>query len=151
MSPTFTYDDVAFRTALPYFADVVKYPPLTMEQNFVNGTNFVSNYNYGWLCGSDRQFALYLITAHIATLNDIIMENDGGTAGVVRSARIDKISVVLVPPPSKNQFCWWLNQTPWGQQLATLLAVKSAGGWQVGGIPERAAFRRAGGGFGGFR
>lgn len=145
------YDDTAFRLQYPFFANVTTYPEITLQTNFTNGTSYISDYNAGILQGQSRQTALYLMTAHITALNDIIVANNGAAPGYVTNAKIDKISVTLEPPPAKNQFQWWLNLTPWGQQLLALLQVQSAGGWAVGGNPERLGMRRVGGGFGGLR
>lgn len=148
MSAILTYNDTQFRQTLPYFADINAYPVTVLQQFFTNATSYVSPFNYGWLCGADRQLALYLMTGHLAALGDQIRANDGSSNGVIIGARIDKIDVKLQPPPAKNQLKWWLNQTTWGQQLLALLSAKSAGGWNVGGLPERQAFRRVNGGFG---
>lgn len=146
-----TYNDTDFRTQIPFFANTTTYPQALMNQFFINGSGYISTYNYGFLNGARRQQGLYLMTAHLAALNDMIIANNGAAPGVVINAEIDKVKVGLQPPPNKNQWQWWLNQTPWGQQLQALLAVASAGGWYVGGMPERLGFRRVGGGFGGFR
>lgn len=86
---------------------------------------------------------LQLMTAHLATLNIMIM--GGNLPGIITAATIDKVSVTLQPPPEKNQFQWWLNQTPYGQQLAALTQIATIGGFFVGGLPETSAFRKVGG------
>ena len=143
-----SYDDAAFRATLTYFADTIKYPPALMQQFFTNGTSYISNYNRGALAGQSRELALYLMTGHLAALNDAINENEGSVPGFVKDATIDKVKVGLQPPPAKNQFQYWLGLTPWGQQLLPLLTIASAGGFFVGGRPEGLAFRRAFGSFG---
>jgi hypothetical protein len=55
----------------------------------------------------------------------------------------------MQPPPETNQWQWWLSLSPWGQQLLALLLVKSAGGFYIGGFPERQGFRKAYGLFNG--
>lgn len=139
------YTDVDFRVAFPFFANMTTYPQASLQNWFTQGTSYVSAYNRGILRNVNRQLALYQMTAHLAALNDIIVAEAGAAPGLVVSAKIDKIAVTLKPPPSKTQFQWWLNLTPWGQMLLTLLSVRSAGGWNVGGTPELAAFRRVGG------
>lgn len=143
-----TYDDATFRATLVYFANTVTYPAALMQQFFTNGTSYISNYNRGALNGENRQLALYLMTGHLAALNDMVNANDGSVPGYVKDASVDKVKVSLQPPPAKNQFQFWLGLTPWGQQLLPLLCIASAGGFYVGGRPEGLAFRRTYGGFG---
>lgn len=150
MSGTYIlYDDATFRATLPFFSNTAVYPEAALQQWFTNGISYISNYNAGALSGLDRQLACYLMTAHLAALNDQIVANGGSVPGFVVDATIDKVKVQIQPPPARNQFQYWLGLTPWGQQLLPLLAIKSAGGFFIGGSPERAAFRRVLGGFGG--
>lgn len=145
---TLVYDDANFRATLNYFADPTVYPEAALSQWFTNGTSYISAYNAGTLQGQNRQLALYLMTAHLAALNDLIVADKGSVPGLITDAMVDKVKVTIQPPPSKNQFQYWLGLTPWGQQLLPLLAIASAGGFYVGGRPEGLAFRRVAGGFG---
>lgn len=89
---------------------------------------------------------LYLMVAHLLQL---AANGAAGTpGGQITSASIDKVSVtVAAAPGATNSYIYWLNSTPYGQQLAALLARCSVGGAHVGGLPERAAFRSVGGVF----
>lgn len=94
-------------------------------------------------CG---QTGWQLMTAHLLQIR--ANATDGTGTGVVTSASIDKVSVSLQAPPfGSSSYKFWLAGTPYGQQLAALLARCSAGGVYVGGRPERAAFRSVGGTF----
>jgi hypothetical protein len=146
---TLVYNDADFRLAFPFFANATTFPEALLSMNFTNGTNYISDYNAGFLANGNRQYALYLMTAHLTQLGVLIAANNGAAPMIETQATVDKISVTVQPPPQKNQWQYWLNLTPWGAQLLALLQVASAGGWYVGGLPERAAFRRVGGGFGG--
>lgn len=149
MSATYlTYDDAQFRATIPFFANATTYPQALMQQFFTNGIAYISNYNAGILQGDRRQLALYLMTGHLAALNDLIIANDGSVPGLVTNAKVDKVQVQITPPPAKDQWEYWLNLTPWGQQLLALLQVASAGGFFIGGRPEGLGFRRVFGGFG---
>lgn len=140
-----TLDIAKFRTLFPAYANVTTYPDATVTMNWETSTLYVSAEDYGYLQGESRARALYLLTAHLFRLSDII--SSGQTPGLLSAASIDKISVTLTPPPLKSQFHWWLSLTPYGQQLLALLRVHAMGGFFVGGSAERAAFRKPGGGF----
>lgn len=136
----FTFDAAKFKAAFPAFAAVDNN---TLQGYWDSATCYVSPANYGWLSGDCRLRALNLMTAHLAKLAEIIAT--GQLPGLEQSATIDKISVTMTPPPLKNQFHWWLSLTPYGQQLLALLMARSAGGFYIGGLPERSAFRKVGG------
>lgn len=89
--------------------------------------------------------AIYLMVAHLLQLAANIAA--GTPSGQITSASIDKVSVTVAQAPGTDSYRYWLNGTPYGQQLAALLARCSAGGLYVGGLPERAAFRSVGGVF----
>lgn len=143
MSAVITFSVAEFRSLYPAFPDNEQYSDQALESYFATATCYISPVNYGWLAGDCRKNALYLMVAHLASLNALILS--GNTPTLVQSSTIDKISVTLVPPPAPNQFAWWLQTTPYGMQLYALLQVKSVGGWYVGGLPETAAFRKVGG------
>ena len=138
-----TFDVAAFRVKFPAFADPAKYPTPILEEYFKQATCIVSNANYGWLVNCCRSLALDLLVAHLATLFTAILA--GTPAQIVTSATIDKVTVSIEPPPTKNQFDWWLSLSPYGAQLLALLQAQSMGGFYIGGNPELSAFRKVGG------
>lgn len=127
---TITFDVAAFRLQFPAFADPVAFPDATLQGYRDAATCYISADDYGYLNGDCRARALNLMTAHIAALSVIIAA--GQTPGLVSGSTVDKISVTLTPPPVKDQWQWWLALTPYGQQLAALLAAKAVGGLFVG-------------------
>lgn len=144
---THSLDPAAFRLAFPAFADVAAYPDARLNVTFGLATGYLGSADGLLLSGTPLQAALEFLTAHLLALND--MAAQGATVpGPVTGSTVDKVSVQVAPPPFKSGWQWWLSQTPYGAQLWGLLTVKSAGGFYVGGMPERAAFRRVGGGFG---
>lgn len=143
MAALLTFDDAAFRLAFPEFTDEALYPETTLQMYWTQGVCYVSDYNCGWLRGDCRQQALNLMTAHIAKLAGMIAI--GQNPGVITNSTIDKVSVTIMPPPVKSQFQYWLATTPYGSRLWALLSVRSAGGFYVGGLPERSAIRKVGG------
>ena len=143
---TITLDPAAFRALFPQFADPVKWPDAALSIQFGAATGYVSADTYGDMPVAARTSALYLMTAHLLALGVIIAQNNySGQVGVVQGAVVDHVQITLTPPPVKSQWQWWLNTTPYGAQLLGLLDAQAAGGFYVGGLPERAAFRKVGG------
>ena len=143
---TITLDPAAFRALFPQFADPVKWPDAALSIQFGAATGYVSADTYGDMPVAARTNALYLMTAHLLALGVIIAQNNySGQVGVVQGAVVDHVQITLTPPPVKSQWQWWLNTTPYGAQLLGLLDAQAAGGFYVGGLPERAAFRKVGG------
>lgn len=145
-----TFDPTTFRVLYPQFADVTAFPTLTLQANFDLATGYVANSTYSCKTVAVLTQMLNLMTAHLLALGAIIAAGGGtGQPGMVTGSSVGDVSVTLTPPPVKSEWAWWLALTPYGAQLLALLQMQSAGGFFVGGLPERAAFRRVGGGFGG--
>jgi len=143
---TITLDPAAFRALFPQFADATKWPDAALSIQFGAATGYVSADTYGDMPVAARTNALYLMTAHLLALGVIIAQNNySGQVGVVQGAVVDHVQITLTPPPVKSQWQWWLNTTPYGAQLLGLLDAQAAGGFLVGGLPERAAFRKVAG------
>lgn len=136
-------DITKFRELFPYFTDDITYPDATITMNWETSSLYISNEDYGWINGTQREHMLYLMTAHITALYDII--NTGSNTLLTTSSTIDKISVTTTPPVVKSQFQYWLSLTAYGLQLLALLKANAAGGMYVGGMAERSAFRKVGG------
>lgn len=145
---TITINIAAFRVQTPQFADSAKFPDVLIQSKFDLSTAYVSADTYGDMPQAARTQALYLMTAHLLALGVIIAQNGySGQPGIVQAATIDGITITLQPPPVRGQWRWWLNTTPYGAELVALLDAQSVGGFFVGGLPERAAFRKVGGVF----
>lgn len=143
---TITLDPAALRALFPQFADPAKYPDAALTIQYGMATGYVSADTYGDMPVAARTNALYLMTAHLLALGIIIAQNNySGQVGIVQGAVVDHVQITLTPPPVKSQWQWWLNTTPYGAQLLGLLEAQAAGGFYVGGLPERAAFRKVGG------
>lgn len=139
----FMLDIAKFRSLFVAYSDTVAYTDILITMNWDTATLYISNEDYGWLDGLSREHSIYLMTAHITALTDVI--NGGQIPSLVSASSIDKVSVTLTPPPLKNQFHWWLSTTAYGAQLLALLKIAAVGGMYVGGNAERSAFRKAGG------
>lgn len=133
------FDYSAFIAAFPAFAQT---PQITLQTTWQTAGLYVNNQVYNGCNTALQTQYLNLMTAHLLAISCLIQGGD--TPGIVTAATIDKISVTLEPPPQANQFQWWLNTTPYGQQLLALLQIKSVGGYYVGGSPVTSSFRGRG-------
>lgn len=123
------------------FKNSVAWPEQTLQLYWDDATTIVSNNTCSQgLTVKQRTRALNLMTAHLAVLNGQAIS--GEQTGLVQGATIDKISVQLTPPPETNQWQWWLNQTPYGQQYLALMQVVSVGGFYINGFPTTYTLRR---------
>lgn len=83
---------------------------------------------------SDRQYALFLMTAHMLLLrkNAINEMNGGGTptGGRVRKATVGAVIVETDSPNSwtMDDFTYWLSQTSYGQELLAYLENSASAG-----------------------
>jgi hypothetical protein len=141
----YIFDVTQFRIDYPQFSNSTTFPDVTLTSYWYQGFGIVSSRNYGYLEGLARFRALNLITAHLSAISAIIAA--GRTPYIMASATISSESISLDPPPKPDQFQWWLNTTPYGQQLLAMLQVKATGGIYIGGSPVRSGFRQFRGGF----
>lgn len=140
-----TFNPATFRLQFPAYANGTTYPDATLQMQFDIGTGFVSSDTYGDMTETVRGYALNLMVAHLLALADIIKARS--QPGIVTGSSIGDVQVTLQPPPQRGQWRYWFNLTPYGAQLIALLDAQSAGGFFVGGLPERAAFRKVSGVF----
>lgn len=141
-----TLDITTFRLMFPIFASTTLYPDDLLNMFYEVATDFIPPYPaWGGLKPATLKLALQYLTAHL--LYEYKLQARNQTGKVVTGATVDKVTVSLLAPPVKDGWDFWLNQSPYGQSLLALLKLKSAGGWSVGGSPERAGFRVVGGVF----
>lgn len=140
-----TFDPAAFRAMFPQFSDPTAFPDAKLQAHFDAATGYVSADTYGDMKPTSRAYALDLMTAHLLTLG--VMAAQGTQPGVTIMSRVGDVQVQLQPPPVKSEWSYWLNTTPHGAQLVALLQAQAVGGFFVGGLPERAAFRKVAGVF----
>lgn len=141
---TLTFDPTLFRQQFPFFANETTYPDATLLINWTIATSYLTSRDCGILRDKDRQLGLNLMTAHITTINDMIIADNNTPTSLIVSSRIDKIAVTAQPPPSKDGFQWWLNLTSYGQALNALLRAATAGGYAIGGSFAAGTLRRFG-------
>lgn len=118
------------RTDFPAFADTEQYPDGIINNSIGAAQCFVSNSVSGycpidWKC---RALMLELMTCHLITLmsgaGNGSVSAVGSIAGMVVNASIGDVHVTTTVPENKSQLEWYLNQTPYGQQLNALLSTK---------------------------
>lgn len=140
------FDPAAFRAQFPVFTD----PPYTniiLQGYFDWAATFAGQENSrcSGMTDAQRTLVLNLLTAHLITLMAQINAGSATkpvTPGFVQSATIDKVSVSMVAPPQTDSWSFWLNQTPYGQQLLAMLDLMSVGGFYYGGRAELGSLRR---------
>jgi len=138
-------DIAAFRSQFPAFNNVVSYPDATIQMYYDMSSNFVSTNDVGYLNGTSRVLALYLMTAHLLKIADGIAS--GNLVQTTQSASEGSVSINFATIPLKNQWQWWLSATQYGQQLLAMLSVIATGGLYIGGSYNRAAMRKPNGSF----
>lgn len=143
MATPHAFDVAAFRGLFLEFSDSTLYPDLQLSGYWTVSANYLSLYDGAILSGDSLQYALNLMTAHIA--KSFSMLNAGQTSVVVQGSSTGSVSVSLVPPPVQNAYQFWLSTTGYGAQLRALLAMKATSIQYIGGGLERASFRKAGG------
>lgn len=135
MGATVTLTVEQFRQDFPQFT-VVKYSDEVVQNFITQAECYVSTQNMGKLRDGCRILAIEYMTAHLIALNDKIKA--GNTqGGQLASSSIDKISVSLTPPPSKNMFQYWIGQTTYGLSYYALLSTKCPAGIFAGGCSQR--------------
>lgn len=148
---TIVFDPAAFRTNPLFspFSNAVVYTDPLLNSWADIATGYISDQNGGSYVNQgmnlkQQTLALNLMVAHLLALSTQIgnVPSTPKTPGLKQAATIDKVSVTLTPPPIKNQWQWWLNLTPYGQQLLALLQVATAGGFFYGAFPVMPNFRR---------
>lgn len=141
-----TIDIPTFRLLFPAFANTTTFPDAYISAQWDAATAYISPWDSCFVGGRQLQQALNLMTAHLMQIN-VMMAANGATPtiGVFQSATIDKVTVANMPPPATNGWKYWLATTPYGLQLWALLKMLAGPGFYIGGLPERAAFRKVGG------
>ena len=141
-----------FRTQFKEFADETKYPTEVLEVMWDVACLYISpkDWQGKMLTGKALPYAISLLMAHLMALQAArLQEENPGEAqgGFVQSATIGDVEVTKAAIPAKNMWQWWLAQTPYGQELLSLLSIASVGGTSAGGLSERDGFRKVGGVF----
>lgn len=145
MTDKIELDISKFRELFPAFSDQSKYPTVTIEMKWEVATCYISDLDCGRLKSSCRQYAIFLMMAHLLYIDDCI--SAGIKLNPTTSVSEGKVSASFAAFPSEGSWDFWLGQSSYGQQLVALLSSVAAGGYYVGGSNVTAGFRGVGGYF----
>lgn len=142
------FDVAKFRQQFQAFKDETAYPTPTIEFKAVLARGYVSE--GCTLKGEVFEAAWSLMVAHLLWIDKMLAAGQTQVQ-VTTGATVGSVSVTAMAPPARTGWQYWLATTPFGEQLWAFLMMRAAGGWYVGGSPERSAFRGVAGRFGGRR
>lgn len=127
--PVLTFNYATFQSQIPLYASS---PVESVVQAYwATATYYVSAINAGVIHDDARQYAINLMCAHLIFIANLAAE--GQVPALLQNATVDKVSVGVTPPPLPNQWQWWLDLSPYGQQLLALLQVNSVAGFFTAG------------------
>lgn len=126
-----------FRQKFPMFDDTTKYSDSFIQSMIDVAKLYISPEPNCMVSVEMQKQMIYLMTAHLLTLNYQIMQGDMSSAsGQVASASVGGVSVSKAIPNNKTELDYWLNLTPFGMQLLALLSLMTGVGFYVGGQRE---------------
>lgn len=125
-----TVDD--FRQSMPQFSDITKYPDEMVDLSIDRAGYYINGGKCTCPCNW-RGYAYKLMVAHLLTISTKVMSGDSSANGRITSTSIDKISVSLDVPQTKDSLDYWLSLTPYGLELLALLNAKAPAGIYSGG------------------
>jgi hypothetical protein len=136
-----TFDPVAFQGAFPEFA--------TTSAAAINiWASLVQNSPQGdWFTNTATSTDQMLIVAHVGHLLTQAATGTGGPGGALVSAGEGGVNASFAAPPVTTALEYYLSGSTYGQMLLVNLRAATAGGFYIGGLPERQAYRKVGGVF----
>lgn len=117
-SVNITYE--GFISMFPEFSDQSAYPRGTVDGFITQALCYISPNNVGVMTGTSRELAIYLLIAHLLTLNAYIMSGDVSPM-LMQSANIDNVQISLTPPAAQTMRDQWYAYTLYGIRLKALL------------------------------
>ena len=122
-----------FLARFPEFDDSEKYPIANLQNYGDRAMMHITQSVPGMpMVGHYREYALFLMTAHLITLDAQDDANDPGSAlaGTPFKATVGSVSIEATKPNSFTSDDWnyWLNQTKYGRELLAYLDTQCAPG-----------------------
>ena len=133
MEHDFAFPLEEFLARFPAFSNTEVYPTAFMQNCGMRAMLHITEDRPGMpMRGPYRFYALFLMTAHIATLDkqdddDIAAGNDGATGGMPFKSTIGSVSIEKTKPNSftTDDWSYWLNQTKYGRELLAYLDTRA--------------------------
>lgn len=119
-----------FRSAFPEFSDTTKYKDQYIQRHIDTAMIFISDKNY-LIAPKVRKLAIEYMSAHLISLENLdengnfVGWSDSATSGAITSSHIGDVSVSLMPPIATEEWELWLESTPYGKMLLTLLELQA--------------------------
>lgn len=117
-SVNITYD--GFISMFPEFADTSLYTPNVVNGFILQAQCYITPKNVGEMTGTSRELAIYLMVAHLLTLNSYILSGNK-SGGLLSNAQIGDVSISLTPPAARDMREQWYGYTIYGVRLKALL------------------------------
>lgn len=123
----------SFLARFPEFDNSEKYPIANLQNYGDRAMMHITHSVPGMpMVGHYREYALFLMTAHLITLDAQDDTDDPGSslAGTPFKATVGSVSIEATKPNSFNSDDWnyWLNQTKYGRELLAYLDTQCAPG-----------------------
>ena len=125
-----------FLSEFPQFKNSSDFPETMVARCGKSAMHYITE----WRCGfplqdpEDREYALFLMAAHILTLRKNVNDDMAGgqtpAGGRVKKATVGAVIVETDAPNSYNSddYTFWLSQTAFGQELLAYLANSAPAG-----------------------
>ena len=125
-----------FRQRFPAFSDTTKYSDEVVQTQLDVAQLYISPKKNCLVNQSQQKQMIYLMTAHLLTINTALANGDTTAGGQIASASVGGVSVSKAIPTNKTELEYFLNSTGYGMQLLTLLSLFSVVGFYIGGQRE---------------
>jgi len=113
-----TYE--GFISMFPEFADQSQFPIQTIKSFIIQAECYITPNNVGEMTCKSRELAIYLMVAHLLTLNSYILS--GNKSGILlTNANIGDVSVSGALPAARDMRDQWYGYTIYGVRLKALL------------------------------
>lgn len=125
--PPYIFPSEEFLAEFPEFGDTASFSAAMISRTGTAAKRFITD----WRCNfplpelEDRQYALFLMTAHMLALRknaaDEMANGSLPAGGRVRKAVVGAVTVETDVPKTTGDYNYWLAQTSYGQELLAYL------------------------------
>lgn len=125
-----------FRYKFSAFSDTTKYSDSYVQMMLDTAQLYISPEENCLVDPEVQKQMIYLMTAHLLSINSALASGDMSAGGQVASASVGGVSVSKAIPKNRTDFEYFLNSTGYGMQLLALLNLQSVVGIYIGGQKE---------------